>query len=1343
MSGSARIHRPSPGSGGRDRGSKSRGLRRGGNRGGKSYSGPKSPQAEMNGHGRDRESPGRSYRGPGRGRGEPKHRHSPIVTSVDALLNEVSSVKGCAIRKLDEKLSDVLPLGPSCKIRRQHLQLLTAAVHYNQAADSLRKAKIHLIRSLRYCESYMADLQSFREAITLKLEEHQESSKEGNLEECMGMLFNILRIDTTEFLSNSGFNSREEILSHQPVIGMKHQWYVRQIRKLCEAFDLKPIADDLLWHEDVLNLMRLLSNSQTNDLRKLFEELKVGHSELLLYFSMPNPEEAIKLGFAPSTCEYEWAPVGVRLTELLYLNFLRYYDSLSQEAPSVRPSNNGDVFGSSEPTMPLQDPSPAYSLDLYKEIPLFPRFDELLNADSIIPRNCMFYESISHYLDTHVRLLREDYIWQFRESILRVKSIQKNVERQGWEDAFRKEKLKVFTNVTVSDIRVRHTDFTSILQLDVNQPLVQRVLKYPTAVLRPGSLLCLSYSQEFCDDHDILWGIMAPNFDSELAPGQMNVRIFNGSNEVFPLTPDPGQSFGLVECPVYFESYRHTLYQLQNLETLLADRPSLSDLLVCPLRETKPPRFMHQNRSTLNAAVLYGMSAAAKDEAVKTQTLRIQAMRREIPQKLSDQEILQKHLGEENVAEQDTIPNVSWIPTEQALPSSIVSNSGYQRPLMLDETQLKAFHYMLNSEVALVQGPPGTGKTYLGSKYVQFLLENRKTLLGNRPILVITKTNHAVDQFTSHILESGVSNVVRLGSRSKDERLSKLTIQDARKRLKIERSKSLATNVAPERDLIPDKDDIKQQLIDHYDKLLFGNKLKLENLKNVFFDLKTVQPDIFSNSRKRTVLLNKHDFGRVNPYDSGCDVSLDGYMKLVWRIFLLTVASIEQRNDEIHEKKRSDENCQNYYSLKSFIQDFLNTVDDDDDGSSEGAASLHKTERRMQFAERLDIAVNEEDSFLDQAEEESRIDEVFDATISDDQNSLGTDRATVPVEQDESEMNEEEWEKVPTSSKTAKKRMNYLNKLNQRKDRFMSPQRLETLAWHTLRNDPTKASDNVKQLLKLPQKEKDQLILGFVSVYVKIEKAYFGQLAERFLHLLEQLEEHRIYRDTQTLKQVSVIAATINGAARRSKLLLQTAPSVVIIEEAAEVLEADIAAMLSMQPDQLVLIGDHMQLRPKPATYELQRYHSLDVSMFERFIEAGYPYEHILTQRRMRPAFADIIRLYYAELEDHASCCSRETLAPGLPDLWFLDHTYPETEPKTPFGKCNKKEAEVAIRIALLLLQRNVLPSQIAIVTPYVDQLLELRQLREKTVRTQVKAADLRSVRISVLDNFQVKRFFF
>ncbi|CEF74565.1 hypothetical protein FGSG_02288 [Fusarium graminearum PH-1] len=94
----------------------------------------------------------------------------------------------------------------------------------------------------------------------------------------------------------------------------------------------------------------------------------------------------------------------------------------------------------------------------------------------------------------------------------------------------------------------------------------------------------------------------------------------------------------------------------------------------------------------------------------------------------------------------------------------------------LDPTQSAALLNTLTRELSLVQGPPGTGKSYTGEKIIKVLLNARnKAKLG--PILCVCYTNHALDQLLEHLLDDGIKSIIRMGSRSKSERLENLNLR--------------------------------------------------------------------------------------------------------------------------------------------------------------------------------------------------------------------------------------------------------------------------------------------------------------------------------------------------------------------------------------------------------------------------------------------------------------------------------------------------------------------------------------------------------------------------------------
>lgn len=95
----------------------------------------------------------------------------------------------------------------------------------------------------------------------------------------------------------------------------------------------------------------------------------------------------------------------------------------------------------------------------------------------------------------------------------------------------------------------------------------------------------------------------------------------------------------------------------------------------------------------------------------------------------------------------------------------------------LDQTQASAILDSLRRSIAITQGPPGTGKSYTGEALIKALLANRSAAqLG--PIICVCYTNHALDQLLEHLLDAGVEQIIRIGSRSKSERLAKVNLRE-------------------------------------------------------------------------------------------------------------------------------------------------------------------------------------------------------------------------------------------------------------------------------------------------------------------------------------------------------------------------------------------------------------------------------------------------------------------------------------------------------------------------------------------------------------------------------------
>ncbi|KAM0359449.1 hypothetical protein ACHAP4_004361 [Fusarium culmorum] len=99
-----------------------------------------------------------------------------------------------------------------------------------------------------------------------------------------------------------------------------------------------------------------------------------------------------------------------------------------------------------------------------------------------------------------------------------------------------------------------------------------------------------------------------------------------------------------------------------------------------------------------------------------------------------------------------------------------------ERATGLDQGQCRGLVDALTREYALIQGPPGTGKSYLGVQLLRVLLAaKQKAHLG--PIVIICYTNHALDQFLKHLLDAGISRIIRIGGRSVTPELAGLNLR--------------------------------------------------------------------------------------------------------------------------------------------------------------------------------------------------------------------------------------------------------------------------------------------------------------------------------------------------------------------------------------------------------------------------------------------------------------------------------------------------------------------------------------------------------------------------------------
>ena len=217
---------------------------------------------------------------------------------------------------------------------------------------------------------------------------------------------------------------------------------------------------------------------------------------------------------------------------------------------------------------------------------------------------------------------------------------------------------------------------------------------------------------------------------------------------------------------------------------------------------------------------------------------------------------------------------------------------------------------------------------------------------------------------------------------------------------------------------------------------------------------------------------------------------------------------------------------------------------------------------------------------------------------------------------------------------------------------------------------------------------------------------------------LAHIESLHSEKDRMKIKEKRIIGCTTTGAAIHVQAIHSVSPGVLLVEEAGEILESHVLTALGTQTEQLVLIGDHKQLRPKThhdLSVEKGEGYDLNRSMFERLILRGYPHQILHQQHRMRPQLSSLVRnLTYPELTDAPSTKSRSDVK-GLQDnLVFLNHEHTESEvsdvhelrdENSTSSKSSEFEAKMTLRCVRYLGQQGYGTGQIVVLTPYVAQL--------------------------------------
>jgi hypothetical protein len=909
----------------------------------------------------------------------------------------------------------------------------------------------------------------------------------------------------------------------------------------------------------------------------------------------------------------------------------------------------------------------------------------MLTERTVLPYNRAKgnFPSMSAYLSTHYRLLREDCFASLRKGVrlLRNGSDEQIVRRES--------SCSVYRNVRTVGAAFSQHEVGWRVRFDVPNRGARKKSERKLSVklsrnLKPGSLVCLIAVD------DVNWErlvfatvIFQPDLvrddllDHKDGPFVDIKEVVSNSTSS---TLDTSKTYRLVESAAYFEAYKHFLEAILAIPNDTTQLP-FSDVLVGAGNNINilPALYLKSANYKVN------MSLRVASEMISTK------------------------------ASSETKP----LSILEEWPSSIAEK------FRLNSSQLAAVQMALRQRIAIIQGPPGCGKTYVGVLLTQILLANRN-LFNRRPILFVCFTNHALDQLLEHVSEY-TQSLVRIGGRSKSEKLAPYSIQNWRQRDKARASEEIGSDKQKSSDarrLSREYAQAKKSQDEAKQKVLVGLSASTSELN--WFTIQR-EDNLFSligpwacrqiESLKSKELLSSTDSSI--PQSSNDDdfvlVGRSGRQKAERR------EPIDLVGRWLHTSR-----------LGKSAKRSKNTEEEDtvDDGNH---INLNAQQAEL-YEAREDIARRVDGDDLGDAPEPVQIDERALRTalrIAEDSED------TVPamnVPGDDGEFSDKDvLGGGPARIQNRKGQRRYTNA------------QLEDI-----RDVWALSLPNRRALYNLWQERFHEIARNEVTEGTKLYRDAGESL---------RTIEHQ--RDAAILRDKAVIGFTTTGAAKMRDLIKLVGPFVVVVEEAAEVLEAHILASLVPSIEHLILIGDHQQLRPKVETHNLEVRHQLNVSMFERLVNNGIPHVTLDTQHRMRPEFSSLLRpSIYKKLNDHPSTFDRPNIQGLSSNLFFLNHTEPEQTSDGFGGYSNQREVDMCIPLIEYLLRNDRKPNDIVVLVAYQSQATAMRKKvldRLDQVRASVSSGKggsvllglstesakdankrgLAGVRISTIDNYQ------
>ncbi|XP_005110825.1 NFX1-type zinc finger-containing protein 1 [Aplysia californica] len=995
----------------------------------------------------------------------------------------------------------------------------------------------------------------------------------------------------------------------------------------------------------------------------------------------------------------------------------------------------------------LPYPDEAQPPDDYRELRLFPDTDELeCTAEPFLRANKTSgpYRDLRHYLDVHARLLKEDYLEPVRLGLQEYKS----------NHALGKVKendLRFYYDVQLVDMGYNSnegiTHYVSFRRFegkdeDFNWEQSKRLLF--------GSLLCFSKD----DFQTTIFATVAGR--DRVAQGILEVIFQNNLEEVF--TSSEQDAYVIGETTAYFMSYRHVLEGLQEMNQLPLERY----ILFCS-QDVDPPEYFLPDQqydlgclfpaphreflvSPLQIRRLLTFADDSELNESQLEALEI-ALTREMAviqgppgtgKTFVGLKIMNVLLASQKLSEslESKGPILVVCYTNHALdqflegvldfcPSGIVRIGGRSHSETLAEFNLKE----LRGKTEINKSTKGHVGRLLRScseklKKISRLLKRSWQELLRTETTILTGTDLQEEMSSVHF--ESLNNPQRL-TESNTHALSQwLKAASAnmenhlRKVAKRHLAKAIASQKCPvpadDSKLISKKIALKTGVLDRfkiyhgwlakYKQALEAENMEHEENSDQFYSLLDNFGEASSGILPDNVLIKYMSNEGVLESIKACVKAENNVIEDDERIVQQWMLGVLKRTDQLLDAieslnpvKTSDTNKisedeESHAQSRWTIGDSDDSDDDDDDADE---INLYTT-----GLEDIDEGGNLERLKFKELEQLFKESESRDILLLQRAKMLGMDVTEHPDEE------ENEWKMTNTMS---------YSKVFQLYQGATDISEVEVSQITDVWNMPL---PDRYSLYKYWVNFKRQKLLGSILAMTK-----------EYNMLLQRKREAKILKDVEILRKARVIGMTTTGAAKNRKVLQEVGCPIIVIEEAAEVLEAHVVTTLNEKCEHLILIGDHQQLRPNPTVHRLAVRFNLEVSLFERMVKNEVPHVLLDEQHRMRPEISSFMRYIYPGLSDHESVLCYDSIEGIKSNIFFIHHADEEREVEDTHSKANQHEAEFLTALCDYILKHGYLASQITILAAYGGQVQLIRDTMELTLGISS------DVYVTSIDNYQ------